>query len=183
MLGLPSVYDLRTLGKVTPVKDQGSAESCWTFGTYASLESCLLLTEDRDFSENNLKNNHGFDSHPNDDGGNAFMSTAYLLRWSGPINESDDPYDPYTTTSPLDLTAQKHVQEVLRLPDRNKDQIKNAIISYGAVSTAMCWDTDIPEWDFGVSSFNDDKDAYWYYLSDALGVWNAKSYGCNCRLG
>jgi len=42
---LPASYDLRTLGKVTPVKDQGNCGSCWSFATYGSLESCLLPSE------------------------------------------------------------------------------------------------------------------------------------------
>lgn len=57
----PSAFDLRTLGKLTPVKDQGNCGSCWAFATYGSLESNLLPGETWDFSENNLKNTHGFD--------------------------------------------------------------------------------------------------------------------------
>jgi C1A family cysteine protease len=43
----------------------------------------------KDFSENNLKNYHGFDPGPCD-GGNAYMSDAYLTRFSGPVAESAD---------------------------------------------------------------------------------------------
>ena len=91
--GLPLSYDLRSLGYVTSVKDQGACGSCWAFATYGSLESVLLKSggENRDFSENHLKNYHGFDWGPCD-GGNADISTAYLARWGGPVNESDDPY-------------------------------------------------------------------------------------------
>ena len=32
LYGLPSSYDLRTLGKLTAVRDQGSCGTCWTFG-------------------------------------------------------------------------------------------------------------------------------------------------------
>ena len=55
-LSAPAYYDLRTLNKVTTVKDQGSAGACWAFATYASLESYLMPGENRDFSENNMKN-------------------------------------------------------------------------------------------------------------------------------
>ena len=44
-----------------------------------------------DFSENHLKNYHGFDWGPCD-GGNVDISTAYLARWAGPVDELDDPY-------------------------------------------------------------------------------------------
>ena len=89
----PSKYDLRTLGKVTPVRDQGTSGSCWAFSTYGSLESSILVStgQSLDLSENNLKNTAGFDWGPNS-GGNDMMSTAYLTRWSGPVSESADPY-------------------------------------------------------------------------------------------
>jgi len=114
-LSYPTSYDLRTQGRVTPVRDQGPCGSCWAFATYGSLESILLPGEEWDFSENNLKNTHGFDSG-HCDGGNFKMSTAYLARWSGPISESDDPYNPYSNVSPSNLNPKKHIQEVLFIP-------------------------------------------------------------------
>ena len=48
---LPATYDLRTLGRVTSVKDQGSYGTCWSFASGGSLESCLLPGETWDFSE------------------------------------------------------------------------------------------------------------------------------------
>ena len=38
----PEKYDLSSIGQVTPVKNQYRYGTCWTFSTYASLESCLL---------------------------------------------------------------------------------------------------------------------------------------------
>ena len=138
----PASYDLRTQGKLTPVKDQNPAGACWTFATCASLESYLLPGATWDFSENNMKNTHGFD-YAHDAGGQMWMSTAYLARWSGPVSESDDPYDPYSGTSPPGLSPQKHVQEVLFLPPRasatDNDAIKLALMTYGAVYTAFYW--------------------------------------------
>jgi VCBS repeat-containing protein len=137
--GFPDSYDLRDYGLVTDVKDQGSCGSCWAFASYGSLESVLLLEEEWDFSENNLKNTHGFDWGPCD-GGNADISTAYLTRWSGPIDEEDDPYDIYDSSSP-ELPPEKHVQEVLFIPGRegplDNDNLKWAIQEYGGVYSSF----------------------------------------------
>ncbi|HTY92080.1 MAG TPA: lectin like domain-containing protein [Methanocella sp.] len=138
----PSKYDLRALGKVTPVRDQGSSGCCWAFSTYGSLESTILAAGGKamDFSENNLKNTHGFDWGPNS-GGNDMMSTAYLARWSGPVNESLDPYNPASTTSPSNLPVAMHVQNVYYIPAKasgsDVSSIKSAIMSYGAVDSTI----------------------------------------------
>jgi len=39
--------------------------------------------------------------------------TAYLTRWSGPVLESVDPYEPFHNTSPPGLSAKKHIQQVI----------------------------------------------------------------------
>ena len=135
---LPATYDLRPLNKLTPIRDQGSAGSCWAFASIGSLESFLMPGEAWNFSENNLKNTHGFDIAHNA-GGNRAMSTAYLARWSGPINEADDPYNPISGISPTGLIPVKHVQDVIFIPVRmgplDNDSIKQAVMTYGAVYT------------------------------------------------
>jgi C1A family cysteine protease len=138
----PVTYDLRTLGRVSPVKNQGSCGSCWAFASYGSLESTLLPGELPDLSENNLKNTHGFDPAPCA-GGNADMSTAYLARWSGPAGEAADPYSASGTSSPAGLPSLEHVQEVLYLPARasslDNGNIKGALRDSGAVYTSIYW--------------------------------------------
>lgn len=134
----PAFYDLRPLGKLTPMRNQGSCGSCWAFASIGSLESSLMPTEAWDFSENNLKNRHGFDISCCS-GGNRTMSTAYLTRWEGPVAEKDDPYNPSSCSSPLVAPA-KHVQEVIYIPNRTSslgnDAIKQAVMTYGAVYTS-----------------------------------------------
>ncbi|MCE5323614.1 lectin like domain-containing protein [bacterium] len=138
---LPTYYDLRTTGKLTSVKNQGSCGSCWAFAALGSIESYLMPGEIWDFSENNMKNNHGFD-YTCCYGGNRVMAAAYLARWDGPLLETEDPY---TTAciSTSGFSPKKHVQDVIFLPDRtsstDNDAIKNAIINYGAVYTTFYW--------------------------------------------
>lgn len=147
---LPATFDLRKEGQVTSVEDQGNTGSCWAFSSLESLESYIQGTEEetRDFSENNMKNlvtkyySDGFDLTA-DDGGNAFMAIAYLARWSGPVNDSEDPFSETSTYSPTGLPVQKHVQEVLILPERtgplDNEVIKETLMDYGAVYSTMYW--------------------------------------------
>jgi C1A family cysteine protease len=153
---LPGTFDLRALGRVSPVKNQGSCGSCWAFASYGSLESTLLPETLLDLSENNLKNTHGFDLAPCA-GGNADMSTAYLARWSGPVAEAADPYSATGTSSPTGLLPVEHVQEVSYLPARasstDNGNIKGAIRDSGAVYTTIYWTS---------SGYNSTSRSYWY---------------------
>ena len=109
---LPATYDLRALSRVTAVKNQGSFGTCWSFAAMGSLESCLLTGETTNFAEDNMVLTSGFDNGGSayNWGGNICMSTAYLVRWGGPVNESEDAYGDSIT--PPGLSPRKHVQEV-----------------------------------------------------------------------
>ncbi len=161
---LPANYDLRTLGKLTSVKDQGVDATCWTFAALSSLESSLLPNQTWDFSENNMKNllsnlyPNGFD-RGYDDGGSWQMATAYLTSYSGPVTSAQDPYNEFSGTSPTGLKVVKHVQETVILEPRNStgvidnDDIKNAVMKYGAVYSLMT---------YNVAYFNYNTNAYYY---------------------
>ncbi len=156
-------YDLRTTGKLTPIRNQGQDGNCWAFASMGSLESSLLPGERDDFSENNEKNLHGFNV-PINVGGNDFMATAYFSRWSGPVSESLDPYSYGNSVSPSGLPVEKHVQDVLFIPTRrdplDNDLIKSAVKQYGAVYSTLRYEA---------SAYTPRTAAYYY---SGAGVFN-----------
>lgn len=144
--GSPSRFDLRTSGKVSPVKDQTHFGTCWAFATMGSLESSLMpATPAPDFSEKNLADLAGFDYDIPNGGGTMWMSAAYLTRWNGPVNEASDPYPSgWNWTPPSDTyPAVEHVQNIVFFPARTSrtdmSTIKNALTTRGAVYSSFYW--------------------------------------------
>ena len=161
---LPAAYDLRSQGRVTPVKDQGHAGSCWAFSAIASLESSLLPGETRNFAENHMKNlcSRGYPGEfdrADAEGGDRIIATAYLARWTGPVNEEDDPYDDASGVSPTDLAPEVHVQDVLFLSNlmgpNEVATLKRAIMEHGAVYTGMHMNESYPH-------YNPETAGYYY---------------------
>ena len=143
---IPSSYDLRNYGLVTPVKNQGNDGNCWAFAVIGALESCILKATgtEYDFSEENMKNlmamysDYGWEMNTND-GGKTMMPIGYLTSWLGPVNESDDKYYENTLLSPM-IDSIMHVQNIIYLPRSNyldNNRIKQAILDYGAVVTSI----------------------------------------------
>jgi C1A family cysteine protease len=139
---IPSFYDLRDQGKLTPIRNQGGCGSCWAFAAFGSLESYLLPAEATDYSENDLIQNSGFDLGPCV-GGNLDMAMAYLARWGGPINEADNPYPYSYNTVEGAALVRKHVQDVAYLPFRvtvaDDLPLREAVMTSGAVYIGMRW--------------------------------------------
>jgi C1A family cysteine protease len=157
---LAPAYDLRTVGKVSGIRDQGPYGTCWAYATFGSMESFLLPAEDRDFSENNLVNLDGFD-YAFEAGGHFLMSMAYLAGWHGPVDEIDDPY-PNPCNSPLGLLPRKHVQQARIIPGKSSpaenEVIKQAVMDHGALYATYY---------HGYAYFNSAYNAYCYTGSNS----------------
>ena len=144
---IPSSYDSRDYGLVTPVKDQGDYDTCWAFSALASLEASIIKAGHPlpDLSEHNLANLHGMDSSPISSASFA-TAAAYLTRWTGAVLESQDPYPQSgNTESEFGTSVQRapayHVQNVVMIAPResntDNDALKQAVMQYGAVSVSF----------------------------------------------
>ena len=200
---IPSKYSLVDEGYVTIPKNQKVGGNCWAFATIAVLESCILKAggPSLDLSEENMKNlmarfsDYGWNIDTND-GGNDQMLLGYLLSWLGPVFDNDDPYDDESTLSPI-FNSTIHIQNVLYLYRDNytdNDAIKEAILKYGAVSTAMdyedyyfqgdgyyCWDVGQTNHQVCIVGWDDNYSASNFHNSPGYdGAWLVRnSWGPN----
>lgn len=152
---LPASWDSRDKGWVTPVKDQNPLPNCWAFAANAVVETQILKAGLGEWvlSEKNMVSICDFyfnwhDNDPYNDGGDYTMATAYLLRWGGPVTETNDKYR-YSVSEweanpskPFDPVL--HIQNVICIPGRtnisDNATLKTAIMKYGAVGVPMCFD-------------------------------------------
>jgi len=135
----PLYFNLKDSGFVSPVKDQGSCGCCWAFATLGSLESSVMMRNSGvfDFSEENMKNCHGF-LMSGCSSGNHHVSVAYLTRGSGPALESQEPYIPSDNLCTAHFQPQFLVTKSYDLP-KDPLVIKNAIMENGGVYATIYW--------------------------------------------
>ncbi|MCK4853981.1 MAG: T9SS type A sorting domain-containing protein [Bacteroidales bacterium] len=142
---LPLKYDLRDVGLVTAAKYQGNGSAggnCATFAVAGSLESSWLKMgfSETDLSEQNLSGCHGYE-WAYGTGSNPYIATAYLSRMSGPVLESQDPYN----TSAMEFFCDQYgpaayVPEARWLPSMDKETLKGLVMDYGAVYVTIYMD-------------------------------------------
>ena len=141
---LPSKFDLRDWGWVTPVRNQGNNGACWAFGSLAALESVILKATGLNytFSPNNIQNMKlaysKYGAPILFEGGDPLCAAAQFLSWLGPLGESDDVYDELGKVPNVVYYSDSaiHVQNAIIISPDNpnlNEEIKNALIKYGAV--------------------------------------------------
>ena len=92
-----------------------------------------------------------------DDGGDYNMALAYMTSWTGPVTEKQDPYGDGKYEE--DLNAAVHLQDAVIINERDFDQIKKLIMTYGAVQSAIYSQPDIRS----LSEYYSEENAAYYY--------------------
>lgn len=161
---IPSSWDSRDKGWVTPVKNQSPFGTCWAFSFCAAAESSLIAqgyeTKDSvDLSESHLvyfrDGNYVEDStipvqrdrriltkNTFSYGGNDFDAIATVSRWSGFTTEEKIPYNNKSETAPTYDTKDmfEHDYELVStqiMDPSNVEAVKESIMTYGANGMSM----------------------------------------------
>jgi C1A family cysteine protease len=188
---LPSSYDSRTYGYITPVKNQGSWGTCWAFSALGIAEANIvkkgLAGNTLDLSElqlayffyhtatDPLGNTTGDKTQALDDsylnqGGNSVFTTFALASWCGAAEESKAPYEnatseSYTLDTSLAFDDDYHMQNAYWVNMTDRTDVKNIIMNYGAVGTSYYSD----QTGNGTTTYyNGTNKAYYYNGSFAM---------------
>lgn len=148
---LPSKFDLRDWGWVSPLKFQGDNFDCWAFATVASLESSLLKSTGQYY---NLSQNYvqalQVRYYPYGDlrislTGFGYSGLGYALSWIGAL-PMDAIYDGRGILMRTDFDdARIHLQDAMIIfPGENdtSESIKRAIMKYGSVTVQMVFENN-----------------------------------------
>jgi len=142
---LPTKYDLREAGLVTAARYQGNGSAggnCASFAVIGTLESSWLKMgfPETDLSEQNLSGCHGYE-WPYGTGSNPYIATAYLSRMSGPVLESQDPYNTSASEFFCDQYGPlAYVPEARWLTSMDKETLKGLVRDYGALYATIYMD-------------------------------------------
>ncbi len=141
---IPSKFDLRDWGWVTPVRDQGSSGVCWAFGSAGTMESAILkfLGVEMGVSENNIADvsfkYSRYGSSNVHEGGGFTTGANYALSWLGVFSSEYDVYDELGKISPIiAVNSTVHFQDIICVrPCENGsdiEHVKKAVLKYGGL--------------------------------------------------
>lgn len=162
---LPARFDWRDTGKVSAVRDQGSCGSCWAFGIVGVLEGAVkvqLNGPERDLSEQFLIN---CNTYGDDCSGGWWSSHDFHYNRvkspqlePGAVTEAQLPYKAANGTCSVDYAKSYQLArwQYINYDTPDVDAIKQAILSYGPVGTAVCVGNAFSRYDSGVFSTDED---------------------------
>lgn len=94
-------------------------------------------------------------------GGNEIYTTFALANWIGAADEDIAPYSSVTSDSEATINAGLAYQDVAHMKNsywinmKDRDDVKNAIMNYGAIVTSYCHLTSYYNWDTAAYYLND----------------------------
>ena len=122
---LPTSYDLRNVNNksyITPLKDQGSLDICWTLATVEQAESYLMVKNNQPYNSNSqlfsarqidyITSSNGIKDYNNEDGvrtigtgANFFLASLTLANGASLVDNSVLPYS--------NSTVEKELQDII----------------------------------------------------------------------
>jgi len=138
---LPSYFDWRLYGAVTPVKDQSVCGSCWSFGTVGAVEGAHFVKTGElvRLSQQALVDCSWGYGNNGCDGGEDFRSYQWIMKHGG--IPSEDQYGPY-----LGIDAFCHIQNIsmaakitgyVNVTSGDGNALKLAMIKQGPISVGI----------------------------------------------
>lgn len=152
---LPVSIDWRTKGVITPVKNQGSCGSCWTFSTTGCLEAHHAIRTGKliSLSEQQLVDcaqafkNHGCK------GGLPSQAFEYIRYNKGLESEEDYPYRAHDETCHFEISkVAATVRDVFNITMDDEEGIVEAVGTVGPVSIAYQVVKDFMHYKSGIYS-------------------------------
>ncbi|KAI7815231.1 Cathepsin L long [Rhyzopertha dominica] len=139
---LPTEFDWRLYGAVTPVKDQSVCGSCWSFGTIGAIEGAYFLKNGgqlvRLSQQALIDCTWGFGNN-GCDGGEDFRSYQWMLKHGGIPTEDDyGPYlgqDGYCHINNVTLTAK--ITGYVNVTAGDETALRFAMVNHGPISVAI----------------------------------------------
>ena len=113
---LPARFDLRKEGRMTPVIDQGTDETCWAYAAAEAVMSSGLPQHKRNVSPESIVKKTGI-SYGDESGGDYVMALSYFLSWQG--------------------AEDFHIQEARFFNKGDSDRIKTAVMQNGGVTSSL----------------------------------------------
>ncbi|XP_060531329.1 procathepsin L-like [Cylas formicarius] len=139
---IPTEIDWRKLGAVTPVQDQGSCSSCWSFAITGALEAQYFLKHNRlvPLSKQNLVDcgklyARGLNGC---NGAGVPVLSYYYIRDYGIESEADYPYEAVERDCRADASkALTRVSDYVMIPANDEEAMKAAVGLVGPISVTI----------------------------------------------
>lgn len=206
----PEKFDCRTMGWITPVGDQGNCGSCWAFATVDQISSAYLKAGHKDLK---LSVQYILDCVPSGGCSGDWGSTVFTAAKAKGIPSEPDygPYEARVRSCRTKAGTKFHPIADYGFCTPNQEygvsttqDIKNAIVQFGSVATAIAanndwdgyrggvmpfrrlteWDVNhevqIVGWDDTVSATGSSTKGVWIVKNSWSDLWGEKGY---CRVG